>query len=59
MDHSETVYVLLEKILKDGRGRVVGVYADFAFATQVMESYMELFEEERAYKIEAISLVGG
>lgn len=59
MDHSQTVYVLLEKMLEDERIRVVGVYSDFELATEVMEDHMSIFEELAAYKIEAKSLVNG
>ena len=50
--YEEAVYVLLEKFLDTEDVRVAGVYTSFDFAQEVMEGLMELFEEERSYKIE-------
>jgi len=50
----ETVYVLLEKSLnffKTEDIHVVGVYTSYELAEEVMDAYMEMYEEERSYKI--------
>lgn len=58
MDHSETVYVLLEKDLRSEYISVVGVYASYDLAEEFMEELMDLHEDECSYKIESKSLVG-
>jgi hypothetical protein len=47
----ETVYVLLEKDLKSEGIHVVGVYTSYELAEEVMDAHMEMYEEERSYKI--------
>lgn len=48
----ETAFVLLEKRLDTGRVLVRGVYATQDLAERVMEEFMTLWEEQRAYRIE-------
>ena len=45
------VYVLLEKSLTTSDVHVVGVYKSYDLAEAVMEGHMDLYEEERSYKI--------
>jgi hypothetical protein len=51
------VYVLLEKSLTTGDVHVVGVYESYDLAEAVMEDHMDLYEEERSYKIVDRTLV--
>jgi hypothetical protein len=53
----EMVYVLLEKSLTTSDVHVVGVYESFDLAEAVMEDHMDLYEEERSYKIVDRTLV--
>ena len=51
------VYVLLEKFLDTNEVRIAGVYESYDLAEAVMEDHMELYEEERSYKIVDRTLV--
>ena len=51
------VYLLLEKNLKTENSKLLGVYASRKLALQVMDEQMDIYEEQRAYKIE-VKLVG-
>jgi hypothetical protein len=54
----ETVFVLIAKDLSTERQWVEGVYAARDLAVEEMEAQMELWEEQRAYRIAESELTG-